>query len=981
LTRIGHCFVSRPLAWAILAAVSAAALAEAPLPPLDDTAVTTSYLPAGIARSRPELYGAYAYLWRIDKATRVIQYHGDFSLHLGERRLESRDAVIWMTQRRWENQSYFHFEVYLSDNARVRESAGSLTAGPSLFVTFNTTEPPMVAVDASETVSSEDTKLYQEAAAVRTSILREASAATRPEGWEVVEPAAPRAVLPQKARPVVRYRAEEEVIDEQRNVILAMGNVYVSQGLVDSGDFLEIRADGAVLFLARGATEGEKEPASPSTAPGLAPFPTEEPAAVAEPEAQRAGIVGLDDDLGATIAGVYLQGDVILTRGERMIRASEIYYDFENDRALILDAVMHAMVPERDVPIYVRADQVRQLSSTEYAASDAMISSSEFYTPHVYLGAERVHLTDLTPRDEAGQVTGVLAGRYRMHDVTLNVEGVPVAYWPYTAGDFRASETSIYRFRTFYSDRYGPSVETKWYLFNLLGLEEPEGVEGVLSLDYYGQRGPGVGTDIDYVLPDSFGLFRGYFIYDQGEDGLGPFRGGPPDTETRGRLTWRHRELLGRGWELTLEGSYISDPDFLQEFFRSEFEETKEQETLIYLKKQQDNWAVTGLAQWRVLDFRTQTEHLPDLGFHWLGEPLGGVAALYHESHLGLVRYRPDDRRIFDAGRVRDNRNRSDVTFRTDHRTEMDVPFRLGSVNIVPYATGRAGYWDGSPEGGDKTRTFGSVGVRSGTQFWRLFEDVASELLGVNGVRHIIRPEVVAWMSASSVDSIELHPFDAGIEDIDDFYGTSVALRQRWQTRRGAPGEWEIVDWITLNLEANFFGNQPENNTPIGRFYPYRPENSVSRNHLRGEAIYRISDTTALLADSNFDMNDGSMDLFDLSYAVERTPRLAYFVGYRRIGDTDSNLLGLGSTYELNEKHRVAMRTYYDLERGETEQFDIMLIRKFPRWYGGLTFGLDNINEDISVGLTVWPEGAPQMAIGDRSFVRMAESTGIRPED
>ena len=275
---------------------------------------------------------------------------------------------------------------------------------------------------------------------------------------------------------------------------------------------------------------------------------------------------------------------------------------------------------------------------------------------------------------------------------------------------------------------------------------------------------------------------------------------------------------------------------------------------------------------------------------------------------------------------------------------------------------------------------FGSAGVRSGTQFWQLFEDVSSELLDVNGIRHIIRPEVVAWMSGSSVDSIRLHPFDAGVEDIDDFYGTSVALRQRWQTRRGGPGEWEIVDWITLDLEANFFGNQPENNTPIGRFYSYRPENSVSRNHFRGEATYRISDTTVLLADSNFDMNNGAMDLLNISYAVERTPRLAYFVGYRRIKPTDSHLLGLGSTYALNEKYRVAMRSYYDLERSEVEQFDIMLIRKFPRWYAGVTFGVENINNDINIGLTVWPEGAPQAAIGDRRFVRVAESTGIRPE-
>ena len=276
---------------------------------------------------------------------------------------------------------------------------------------------------------------------------------------------------------------------------------------------------------------------------------------------------------------------------------------------------------------------------------------------------------------------------------------------------------------------------------------------------------------------------------------------------------------------------------------------------------------------------------------------------------------------------------------------------------------------------------FGSLGVRAGTQFWRLFEDISSDLLDVHGVRHIIRPEMTAWVSGTNTDSIELHPFDAGIENIDDFYGTSLALRQRWQTKRGGPGRWQVVDWITFDVEFNFFGNEPDNGLPIGRFYDSRPENSVARSHIRTDFMYRISDTTTILSDSNFDLNDGNMDLFDLSYAVERTPRLSYFVGYRRIGDTDSNLLGAGANYIINEKHRLAVRTYYDCERSETEQFDITLVRKFPRWYAALTFAMEQINDNISVGLSLWPEGAPQAAIGNRRFTRLATSTGIRPED
>lgn len=904
-----------------------------------------------------------------------------------------------MQKCQWQNQTYFHYEVYLSQKAQVRDSAGTLTSGPELFVSFNSTEAPSVSADVTEKGTSTDTKLYQEAAKIRQSLMSlpvgaaparvgmapekgakpPAGAVSQPAEMEVLDLSRPRVAPVSKPRPIVRYRAEQEVFDQKQQLVTATGHVYVSQGLIDSGDFLEIRAEAAVLFLAeRTARSAATEPA----APALEPFPLEQPRGAPEGAFPGTAELGeLGPGLGTAVAGVYLEGDVVLTRGERMIRASQLYYDFKNDRALILDAVMKAMAPQRNVPIYVRAERVRQLSTTEYEASKAVITSSEFHTPHMHIGADRVHLTDTSPRDESGRTTGIQAGRYRANDVTFNLEGVPISYWPYTAGDFRESETSIRSLRMGYSDDFGASVQSKWYLFNLMGLEKPQGVDGILRLDYYSKRGPGVGTDIDYETENSYGLFRGYYIHDSGEDSLGPIRSGEPDTENRGRITWRHRELLGHGWELTLEGSYISDPHFMEEYFTREFEQGKEQETLIYLKKQQDNWAFTTLMQWRVLDFLTQTEHLPDIGFNWIGQPLAEIASYYNETHLGLARYRPDDRRLFNVDRYIDNTEESDVTVRADTRNEVDFPIKIADFNVVPYAVARPGYWDGAVRGGAGSRLFGSAGVRTGTQFWRLFEDVTSNMLDVHGVRHVVRPEATAWLSSSNRPSRDLHPFDYGIETIDDFYGTSLALRQKWQTKRGGPGNWTAVDWITFDVELNLFGNEPEGYKPIGRFYDSRPENSIARNHVRTDFAYRVSDTTAILSDTNFDLNDGDMDLFNMSYAVERTPRLSYFVGYRRIHETDSNLIGGGTNYEINSKYRTAARLYYDIERSELEEFDISVIRKWPRWYTALTFGVEKLNDNISLSFTIWPEGAPQAAFGQRRFTSLAESTGIKPEE
>lgn len=951
---------------------------QLPLAPVDEPDPTRPMLPAGVMKLRPEIFGNYTHLWEAQDGAQVILYYGDFTLQIGDRRLVSRDAVVWMQRSAWQGLAYYHYEVFLSHEAHVRETAGTMTSGPVLLVTFNSTESPVIEADVSVALPAVDSKLYQEALEVREAVRGEALPETLPRDLHVTDLVRPAFVSRPRAAPVVRHRADEEIFDEAEGIITATGRVYLSQGRVESGDFLEIRADAAVLFLAE--RDDERRPApDPDLAPDLEPFPVEDPEAWA-PGREPDGL-GLGPEAGTAIAGAYLRGDVVLSRGDRQILATELYYDFEYDRALMLDPVMRAMAPERNLPVYVRARQARQLSTTEYFAQEAMISTSEFHTPHIHIGAQRLYLSDATVRDETGDIAGLMAGAYRIYHSTLNVEGVPIAYWPYAAGDLRRSESSIRSVRTGFSNTFGATAQARWYMFSLLGMEDPPGVDAFLRTDYFHKRGPGLGIDADYEMEDRYGLLRWYYIHDRGRDRLGPFRDNIPSTRNRGRITLRHREFLPDDWELTLELSHISDPNFLEQYFLHEFLEGKEQETLIYLKKQQDNWAFTALAQWRLLDFLTQTEHLPDLGFRMIGEPLGEIASLYHETAIGMLRHKPDNRRLFNRNRLIDNTGTSGMTFRVDTRNEIDVPIKLGDVNVVPYAMGRAGYWDGSPWDGSLHRLFGSLGVRAGSQLWRLFEDVRSELLDINGIRHIIRPEATAWMSATNTDSFQLFPFDRGIEDIDDFYGTSVALRQRWQTKRGGPGQWRVVDWITLDLELNVFGNTPQNAGPIGRFYDSRPEYSIPRNHVRADFMYRISDTTGILADANFDIDDGSMDLFNVSYVVERSPRFSYALGYRRIGDIDSNLLSFGVNYELNVKHRLGVRALYDLERGESQQFDIILVRKFPRWYVALAFNVDNIQNDVGVSLAVWPEGAPEAVLGNRRYTGVSTATGLRPED
>ena len=70
------------------------------------------------------------------------------------------------------------------------------------------------------------------------------------------------------------------------------------------------------------------------------------------------------------------------------------------------------------------------------------------------------------------------------------------------------------------------------------------------------------------------------------------------------------------------------------------------------------------------------------------------------------------------------------------------------------------------------------------------------------------------------------------IDAINDISAAQIALRQRWQTKRGGPGRWRSVDFFTFNVEGNFFANQPDDDelAPTrfrGLFFDSLPEASI----------------------------------------------------------------------------------------------------------------------------------------------------------
>jgi len=961
--------------------LGAATYGQQPVPVADR--VEQPLLPSGISDFPVKLNGELVYVFKDEDGTDALHFIGDFVLTVGEREvqeLRSKEAVVWIENRRYEQRPYRRLQILLWRDAAVDELGGTLTSGPALFVTLNTFAEITTHADDVAMQSSAETQVYREG-----NTIRQAFASGKLPGKDeevslrVFDPSGLGAKPAKPApKPIIHFQSRGELTmskaEDGRQVITMVGGVYLARGVPGTGEYLELQADSVVIFLPPGKT---LPTAAESGRAGLGGEPVRDAAATkdrADASDRQLMSTGLGD---VEVESAYLEGDVQVSQGLNAIRASRLYYDFLQDRALILDAVVRTMLVERNIPIIVRAAEIRQLSANEFSASDAILTTSEFHTPHYHIGARRVDLVNRTPAEPGDGQAGIRAGNFRIKGASLNVGGHPMAYWPFIRGDVDTSETAIQSMRTGYSDDFGFELEAKWHLFNLLGLETPKGFHATFATEYFSERGPAIGIDADYERDRYFGTLKSYLLSDDGEDDLGNEREDIPAPDVRGRLLLRHRQYLEDDWQISLELSYLSDRNFLEEFFEPEFDTGKEQETLLYLKKQRDNWAFTAAYQARILDFYTQTERLPDFSLHLAGESLANEATWISENRAGIVRYRAAEQTFREF--LQDGPNDSSgSTFRADTRQEVGLPVDAGVWRFVPFAAGRGTAWDDSPDDGGLQRGFGIAGVRGSMYLTQTYPDMRYPLIDVDGVRHIIKPKITAWTSESNLDKDDLYLFDETVEGIDATDGVTVGIRQRFQTKRGAGANRRTVDVLTHDLEVGVFNDAGGDEITNGFTSYSRPENSITRNFINSSTVWRFNDRTALLTESNYDLSDAQIDILNVSVAVERTPRFSYLVGYRFIEKTESNLLGFDMNYRLTEKHTFAARELFDLDQGRTLEFTIAFIRKFPRWYGAISFDLDNARDDFGVSVSLWPEGLSQAALGSRRFTGLASSTSLR---
>ncbi len=612
------------------------------------------------------------------------------------------------------------------------------------------------------------------------------------------------------------------------------------------------------------------------------------------------------------LAGIYAEGSVVIFGHGSSIRADQFYLDPRTFEGLATKATFRTDDPKTGSPMLFYSDAMRQLDRNTMLARVGYVTTCEFAEPDYRLAGHNMRAVLGSPRftwlpesetnnkgasakktgaaspkkpaqSKSGQTAAAGAKqptkspnapatpkkaaasanqpseeeerRFTPDSVVISshenvgyIGALPVFYWPFLAHDV-TSGGYLLQAVTFQSGKeFGPTIKTSWNLYDL-GVYYNDWSNLVLNLDYYAKRGLGMGLDFEYEGPSSFGFITTYYIHDRAKTELG----GTAKVENpdRGRILWRHRQLLEDDWRADFEFAYRSDRNFMPVFFQKEWFEGKPPETLVYLRKLDDNRAYTALLKVRVNDFDTTVERLPELGLISLAEPLWENRLLWDaNTSLSYLRLKYDEKLKL---------KNPDPTVRFDTEHSISYPFSIGWLNLDPYVGAAfTGYSNQANSNTGAGRVAAYYGLRAGTDFYRTY-DAENDLFDIHGIRHIITPifdfRDNVFVSKSPLNFTQ---YDDSIDGRHEGQEFLFRLRNRWQTKRGPIENRHIVNFLTADIDFDIFRNQ-KNVTP-------KPDDFIEFN-----GRWQVNDFLALTSSrTRYDLTTNQFGVinagFDLTY-------------------------------------------------------------------------------------------------------------------
>ena len=460
---------------------------------------------------------------------------------------------------------------------------------------------------------------------------------------------------------------------------------------------------------------------------------------------------------------------------------------------------------------------------------DAEVSACSYLAhdnSHYSVGASRMVLTPFEPDSyEHRRKTDVGTGDYSvwLTNGSVRIYGVPLLWLPAfykprdeTLGLFsvvfgHASDWGFYammRKRLHFSDYPASSVQ-------LMG-------------DYYSLRGFGYGANGHFKLENSRTDFFAYSIYDNHpyrESDYHKYRFKIPHS----RFNFRVSNVSHITPRLDFRGvfEYTSDYFFTRDFFNARYSANPQPSTYAALEQTFDAFSISAYARFRVNQSYSTVEKMPEVRIDLHRQQIFNTP-LYYQGDLSAaymrMRWVEFDRKQTlpdDDGNTRPYADLDDYdAIRLDTTHFIFLPLQKNSFSLIPRAGFKiTAYSNSSKEkvttddlirlfnaakpdaenapfslvnydrkGGSRVRVIGELGAEASFKIHNTWQNARSNLLGIDGLRHVMRPYInYTYISKPNVSRDYLYYFD-DIDRIEKENFFRFGLENRLQTRNGDSG-------------------------------------------------------------------------------------------------------------------------------------------------------------------------------------------------
>lgn len=945
--------------------------------------------------------------WRLGE-TDVVVLEGHCLVRQGLTYARAQRAVLWITYDDDEGVRQQRVTAYLEQDVRidyVREAAPARMQDKTWYGSFSSTAPLEFRVDRWDPEPAEKPPVYQRASArriaftdgaVRRAQFAEAIPGPAPAQLGAAPGAGTRRIrfVPRTSAPV-QINTYPDPDNNQTVIAVDSGIVLIVDGIEGVGP-IDLAADRMVIWTTSLAqAQLNAEAFQPDNAP----------------------------------LEVYLEGNIEVREGDRLITAERMYYDVQNQIGTVIDAELFTPLTLGDAAnrnylgmVRLRSAVLRQLGRDRYMAEDTFLTSSRLGLPAYRVQTAEAYFEDvqrplidpLTGQEQFDPETGKpLVSHQRLATSNNNVAylgNVPVFYWPTLATDL-SEPTFFINSVTVRQDRnvFGLQILTKLDAYQMLGIENaPDGTKWNIRADYLSKRGPAIGSSFLYDRVGTFfgeqqryaGLLDAWSIYDHGVDNLGRTRRSiEPDKKYRWRILGRHRQMLAADFRLTGEVGWISDYNFLEQYYEKEWDEFKDQSTGFELLRVQENMSYSLTGDVRINNFFTETNWLPRADHFWLGQSLlADYFTWYAHTNVGYAQLRVQNAPT-------DPEDLANFTFlpwervgngeRIATRQEIDLPLNLGALKVVPYGLGELAHWGADINKDPISRAYGQVGVRASLPMWTANPELESTLLNVHGIAHKVVFDVDAYYAQASQDLTQFQLYD-NIDDnaIERFRGRFASLdfggvtpmqfderfyairtgqaswvtgpteiaqdlnavrfgaRQRWQTKRGLPGQRRIQDWIALDTRAVYYPNADRDNF------------GADFGLLEYDFRWQAGDRTSVVSDGTFDFFDMGQKIWTVGGFLARPPRGNLYAGFRWFeGPFTAQVVSTSYNYWMSPKWVSSFGTSFDITGdGNIGQY-LSITRIGESFLTSLGFNVDASKGNFGLTFSIEPRFLPKSQI------------------